>query len=148
LNFQNKTVSSPLLSRNASPARSPLRSMPELIKEMADLRAKASLAGEIGKALLETNQSLQGEKAALRQQAETAQRRLDATSRQVADLMHENEDARTRMTSLVAHCEQLEKSNAALGRALERPSAGQQQQQERRAASEQQVWRVTMHKLI
>src|SRR5205085_2474806 len=95
------------------------------------LRAKAALAGEIGKALLETNQSLQSEKAALRQQAETAQRRLDATSRQVADLMHDNEDMRSRMASLVAHCEQLEKSNATLNRALERPSSALQHEHRR-----------------
>ena len=111
------------------------------MKELGELRAKASLAAEIGKALLETNQSLQGEKAALRQQSETAQRRLDATSRQVTDLLQENEDLRARMTSLGAHCEQLERSNVALGRALERPSAGQQQERHKRAALEQQTAR-------
>ncbi len=112
--------------------------MQDMLKDLADMRAKASLAAEMGKALLETNVNLQSEKVTLREQAEAAQRRLDATSRQVTSLLHDNEDLRTRMASLVAHCEQLEHSNTAMARALEKPPVDAQQQQlQKRAAVEQ-----------
>ena len=87
------TVQSP--SRALDGASSGAESFVDYPKLVKELRAKLQLAGEMGKALLETNASIASEKTALRDSLDLAIRRGDATAQQVAELMHDNDDLRT-----------------------------------------------------
>lgn len=89
---------------------------PKMVK---DLRAKLQLAGEMGKALLETNASITAEKNALRDSLDLAVRRGDKTAGEVSELMHENDDLRKRLASLRAELSRFEASNMELGKSME-----------------------------